>query len=413
MPGLEKDELTLLVDQLRWDRRRDPYAGGHAYSRAANGVADECATLIAAGQATLAVPVLRKAVDRMTTALQYVDSSSGVLGNDLAYLMELYARACAAAPPNPTTLAAWLVKIVCDGPGWPDVLLREWSPALGEKGLARLATLVEQRQAAADPDDRYQQWPVRYLREQLAEVSGDVDRYVAVLAERLESADQYRRIVQVLADAGRDAEAISWARRGLAGKGGGLLGDPLRDLLVRLLISTGDPQAAVAERRTEFEQRPTADSYRALQSTVTQTDAGGDHLEWALQQLRDRSAQQPGYLPQLIDVLILTRRDDEAWQTGLARFDELHQRQRVELLEIRQATHPAEVQGPYRDLIGVRLLDSYDKRRYDNAIRLLRKLRHTYRATGDIKAFDAYLAQLRVEHRRRPNFLAKLDAARL
>ena len=69
----------------------------------------------------------------------YVDSSSGVLGNDLAYLMEVYARACRAAPPRPAGLAAWLVKLVCDGPGWPDVVEREWAPALGAKGLAEVA----------------------------------------------------------------------------------------------------------------------------------------------------------------------------------------------------------------------------------------------------------------------------------
>ncbi|MEU7999188.1 hypothetical protein AB0B83_28255 [Micromonospora sp. NPDC049060] len=99
------------------------------------------------GEASVAVPALGKAVDRMTSALMYMDSSSGVLGNDLAYLMEVYARACRAAPPRPAGLAAWLVKLVCDGPGWPDVVLREWAPALGPKGLAEVARLVDERAA--------------------------------------------------------------------------------------------------------------------------------------------------------------------------------------------------------------------------------------------------------------------------
>ncbi|MBX7266409.1 hypothetical protein KIF24_10475 [Micromonospora sp. Llam7] len=89
------------------------------------------------------------------------------------------------------------VKLVCDGPGWPDVVLRDRAPALGPKGLAEAARLVDER-AAAEPDERHQRWAVRYLREQLAEVSGDVDRYVTVLAQDLVSADQYGRIVRVL-----------------------------------------------------------------------------------------------------------------------------------------------------------------------------------------------------------------------
>ncbi len=58
------------------------------------------------------------------------------------------------------------------------------------------------------------------MREQLAEVSGDVDRYVAVLAEHLTNAVQYQRIAEVLHTAGRRDEAIGWARRGVAANPG-------------------------------------------------------------------------------------------------------------------------------------------------------------------------------------------------
>ncbi|WP_425874574.1 DUF6880 family protein [Micromonospora sp. DT62] len=359
------------------------------------------------------MPVLRKAVDRMTTALMYMDSSSGVLGNDLAYLMEVYARACRAAPPRPAGLAAWLVKLVCDGPGWPDVVLREWAPALGPKGLAEVARLVDERAAAGiEPDDWHRQWAVRYLREQIAEVSGDVDYHVQVLAERLVSADQYVRIVKVLTQAQRPAEAIDWARRGLAAHPSGHQAVALRDLLVRLLIETGEPEAAAAERRTAFDAQPTIDNFRSLLATVAETDQDAAHTEPALTAVRERAAGQAEYLPHLIDVLILAGRDNEAWHTGLARWDEVPARQRVELVELRRRTHPAEVREPYQALIDAQLLDSYDKRRYDKAITLLRNLRMAYVATGEVIRFEAYLEALRAEHRRRPTFLAKLDAAR-
>ncbi|MEV4690518.1 DUF6880 family protein [Micromonospora echinospora] len=406
-------ELTVLVDRLRRDRRRDPYSGRDAYSRTAGEVADRCEKLIGVGEASVAVPVLRKAVDRMTIALMYMDSSSGVLGNDLAYLMEVYARACRAAPPRPAGLAAWLVKLVCDGPGWPDVVLREWAPALGPKGLAEVARLVDERAAAAtEPDDWHRQWAVRYLREQIAEVSGDVDRHVQVLAEHLVSAAQYGRIVTVLAQAQRPAEAIDWARRGLAAHPSGHQTVALRDLLVQLLIETGEPEAAIAERRTAFDVQPTIDNFRSLLATVAETDQDAAHTEAALTVASERAAGQAEYLPHLIDVLILAGRDNEAWRTGLARWDEVPARQRVELVELRRRTHPAEVCEPYQALIDAQLLDSYDKRRYDRAITLLRNLREAYVATGEVTRFEAYLEALRAEHRRRPTFLAKLDAAR-
>ena len=139
------DELTGLVDRLQWDRRRNPYAGRRNYSQAAGRrLADRCARLIEAGQAGVAVPVLRKAVNRITTALMYIDDSSGRIGGDLHEIMNLYVQACCAAPSNPKTLAAWLVKLQCDGSGWPEIRLVEFAPALGERGLAHLASLVEQ-----------------------------------------------------------------------------------------------------------------------------------------------------------------------------------------------------------------------------------------------------------------------------
>ena len=408
-----ENELTVLVDRLRWDRRRDPYAGGRVYSRTAREVADRCSRLIDAGEAAVTVPVLRKAVDRMTSALMYLDSSSGVLGNDLAYLMDLYARACRAAPSPPTGLAGWLVKLVCDGPGWPDVVLREWAPALGPEGLGHLVLRVDERAVAADPGDGHEQWAIRHLREQLAEISGDVDRYVVVLAEHLVSADQYERIVQVLAEAQRPAEAIDWARRGLAVHPSGYQSTTLRDLLVRLLVGVGETGSALAERRAAFDAQPTIDNFRSLLATVADTDRDVSHAEWALELVRERADRQAGYLPHLIDALVQVGRNDEAWQAGLARLDQLPARHRVDLVRLRGRTHPADVREPYRSLIDAQLLDSTDKRRYDKAIVLLRNLRDAYAATGETTQFDAYLFALRTEHRRRPTLLAKLDAAHL
>jgi hypothetical protein len=406
------DELTGLVDRLRWDRRRNPYAGRRDYSQAAGRLADRCARLIEAGQAGVAVPVLRNAVDRITTALMYLDDSSGRIGGDLHEIMSLYAQACRAAPPNPKTLAAWLVKLQCDGPGWPEIRLAEFAPALGERGLAHLASLVEQRHAAAEEGSWTQRFAVRDLREQLAGVADDVDRYVAVVAENLTGPHRYRRIAEALRAAGRPEQAVGWARRGLADGRSGPYADELRDLLGALLVEVGDHVGAVDERRVEFVRRPTARNWHALSQAATTAGVDPD-LAWALSLLQERAAEQPAYVSELIDVLLAERREDQAWQVGLAHFAQLPQHRRAALLELRQAAHPGEVQQPYRQLIEEHLLDSRDKRRYQRAIALLRRLRDAHRATGDLPSFDAYLTDLRTRHKRRPTFLAKLDAARL
>ena len=83
--------------------------------------------MVATGRAGDAVPLARRAVDRVTAALLYMDDSSGIVGGDLRELMELCARACRAASPDPVRLAAWLVALHVDGP--QDAFFREGDEA--------------------------------------------------------------------------------------------------------------------------------------------------------------------------------------------------------------------------------------------------------------------------------------------
>jgi hypothetical protein len=404
------DDLAVLVDLLRRDRRRHPYQGRREYSQTARTVAEACERLISSGHATQAAPVLRKAVDRMTRALMYMDDSSGIVGDDLREMMNLYARACAAAPPKPAALANWLVTLSCDGPGWPRIMLRDFAGALGERGLAEVARLVEARAQAADPQSWTATFAVRDLREQLADVSGDVDRYVTVLSEHLDSAVQYERITRVLLDAGRRPEAIVWAQRGLADKPGWPHTERLRDTLVDLLLADGRPDAAVQVRRTEFARHPTATAYRALAGTSTAVGTDNPEL-WALTILEERVAKQPAYAGELLDVLLSLGHHEDAWEIGQSHRAQLGDQRWLKLLEQRRIRHPADVITPYQDMIERHILNSSDKQRYRRAVALLSALSNAYTAAGDPIAFSAYLTDLRVRHARRPAFIKTLDAA--
>jgi hypothetical protein len=404
------DDVAVLVDRLRWDRRRHPYRGRREYSHTVRALAEACERLIASGQPGQAVPMLRRAVDRITSALMYMDDSSGIVGDDLHDIMGLYAQACAAAPPDPTGLAGWLVKLQCDGPGWPQIVLRDFVPALGERGIAEVERLIARRAQTADLQSWTGSFAVRDLREQLAELSGDVDRYVAVLAEHLTSAVQYERISLALLDAGRRQEAIAWARCGLAEKPGWPHTDRLRDALVDMLLDDGDSEAALVVRRTEFERHPTATAYRCLAETARAVGAG-DPTPWVLTVLRDRVAQQPAYAAELVAILLALGHDEQAWLAGQEHRQWVGERQWLSLLERRGVSHPADVIGPYQDMVERYIRDSTDKRRYRRAVALLPALRAAYTATGDPAAFPAYVTDLRLRHKRRPTFLKTLDAA--
>lgn len=112
--SVEVERVRRLIDGLRRDRRTHPYHGRREYSQAAREVVAACAALIDS-EPTFMPALARRAVDLVTTALMYIDDSSGVLGDDLRALMAVHARACAAAPPDPGRLAGWLVKVAA---GW-------------------------------------------------------------------------------------------------------------------------------------------------------------------------------------------------------------------------------------------------------------------------------------------------------
>jgi hypothetical protein len=129
---------------------------------------------------------------------------------------------------------------------------------------------------------------IRVLREQLAELSGDVDHYVAVLAENLYAAPQHRKIVDALRNAGSVADAERWAQRGL-GIGNPIDKGRLRDVYVDLLLERGvaATDEAFVLRWEAFDGNPTKTNYDDLRRTAERI---GDWLgvrDKAVSRLRD------------------------------------------------------------------------------------------------------------------------------
>jgi hypothetical protein len=411
MADTQVADVRELIDGLRRDRRRHPYSGRREYSQCARAVAAAVADMIEAGDALSAAPLARRAVERVTAALAYMDDSSGIVGDDLRTLMALYGRACQAAPPDARRLATWLVSMHLDGPGWPAVKLQDFAEALGPRGLAEVTRLAGERGATAEPDSWATTWGIKDLREQLAAVSGDVDAHVAVLAEELGSARRYGTIVKVLRAAGRNGDAERWARQGLAEHPAGLEEDRLRDQLVELLLDRGAGADAVAARREIYERRALHQDYLRLRDTAQQAGQWAALSGWALNLQRDRARAEPWYVRELISVLIAEDLLDEAWAAALANPGQITESQWFQLIELREIDHPADVIRPYEDLIEIGLERASDKYRYPKAIKTIRRLRDAYHRAGDEAGFTAYLDDLGQRHRRKTSFITKLDKA--
>ncbi|PRX47889.1 hypothetical protein B0I33_105473 [Prauserella shujinwangii] len=214
-------------------------------------VLDTLQRLLDAGTRADVAPLARRAVDKITKALEDLDDPSGVVGDQLDRAVSLYARACAAHPPDPEELAGWILRVEFEGSGRPQLSLAEFATPLGERGLAKIKSTVErvlaERGAGAEPRRQL----ARRLNQELAEVTGDVDAVVRMLSEQLPRLDVSLKIVRVLRAAGRHAEAIAHAAKALGNDNGARRG-PVVDALER----ARSPEPAEAVRLLLEQDRP-------------------------------------------------------------------------------------------------------------------------------------------------------------
>jgi hypothetical protein len=220
-PGLREYlnalDAATLVDLLLEQAERDPElraslldrAERHAAARLGNGritaVLDTVRRLLDAGTSADVTPLARRAVEGILGALERGEARVQQLDEALS----LCARASRAHPPEPVELASWLVRVALAEPVRPTVPLHDFAAALGERGLAHMKSTVDKKAAGKGPRAQ----AARQLREQLAEVSGDVDTLVAILSAQLPRPEVGLRIVRALRDAGRHTEAIAHAAK--------------------------------------------------------------------------------------------------------------------------------------------------------------------------------------------------------
>ena len=188
--------------------------------------------------------------DLTPLARRMLDSLDGASAAERRRALTLYAQACATHPPEPGKLADWIVAIQFGEDAWPRIELADFAGALGDAGLARIQSTVD-RVLAERPGPRRD--TARHLAEQLAEVTGDVDRLLEILESKPPAQHVHLKIIRVLREAGRHTDAIAYAARTI-----------IRDERPR--------QGVLALRRAEFRRNPNPASYRALRDAADLLD---------------------------------------------------------------------------------------------------------------------------------------------
>jgi uncharacterized Zn finger protein len=382
-------QVAVLRQQLDTALRVHGFVDGD-YATRARDVLDTVRDLVESGHAAEARPLARHAVELLASAMGAVDDPAGTVNGVCRRAVKLYARACAAARPNPTKLAAWLFQLRLAWTTWPTIEVGDFAEPLGETGMAAYRALVDDAWHALDDDADHT--VLRTMREQLAKSSGDVDTLVDVLSDGLPAPRAYREIMSVLRQAGRLAEAIRWAERGVA---------ETRDLsLTELLIESyvdgrrGDD--AVELRKSALRQAPTRLCYTRLRDTAVEAGLWSGLRSWAL----DVLAAEP---PELVGALLDDDEVAEAWQAAV-KYDCVA----VEVARRRGETNPAEVLAAYRTLVE-KCLTRSSRDAYREAGVLLQELAKMADQCGE--NVTEFVASLKTRHARKPALLDELRRA--
>ncbi|MFG3041929.1 SWIM zinc finger domain-containing protein [Streptomyces sp. NPDC048330] len=374
------------------------YADVHAYADQAAQAVHAIRSFTASGRAADSIALAREAIGMLATVVDSVDDSDGRLCEVGVGLADAHHEACRAADPDRAELAHWLVThALDDAAALTDIDPLDYQDLLGEQGMAALRRCaVEAWQANRTG------WAEKYLMRRLAKSGRDIETVIAVHAADLApNGHTHLLIARELDTAGRTAEALEWAERGIRETEDlATVDTALIDHLADRYTKAGRLADAVALRREHFAARRTVLAYRQLRAAARAAACWPPERDGALDLLRADTGRV------LVDALLDDEDVDAAWRAaGEYGADD---GQWLTLAELSRPTRPAAALAVYRRL-AARLSRETGNHAYEQLVSLLLGIRDCHRGLGTPDEFTAYLTDLRAAQKRKRNLMRLMD----
>jgi uncharacterized Zn finger protein len=397
-----------------------PYAEAGGWAQEIFEVLDALGDLVDRGHAASVVGLVEHAHRRAEASMQHVDDSDGWLTDISGRLGDLHLRASERARPDPVELAGRLVdlELASELPTFHRAAAR-YADVLGAQGIAAYRQKVEPTwsvtRTAKDPYS-YAAFRAREAMIGLAQAADDPDLLIAIRADDLGTPDAYLEIARELARAGRDPEAVEWARRGLA-----TFADrywqtpPLREFLGEQLRVRGHGAEAEALWWEAFEQHPSIDAYRKLVAESADVDARREEAIGLLQARLDaaeirsgtpRSGLAMSPATTMVEILLYEGRANDAWDVASAHGCD--ERSWLTMARAREATHPLDAIRVYERAVMAQI-DLKNNGGYRAAVDLLARIRTLAASAGEPERFSELLGSITAEHARKRNLMALID----
>ncbi|WP_239516310.1 MULTISPECIES: SWIM zinc finger family protein [unclassified Streptomyces] len=408
--GIVRERILSLLDTRLFARHGYvEYADAHAYGRQAAEAVTALRTLTASGRSADAVEVAREALRTLGRTYGEIDDSDGLIGDVATGLAEAHLEACRNARPDPVETSEWLVRhLLDDANDAIDTDLFDYRDVLGEPGMARARELVEAAWRA-NPKGSAE----KFLMERLLKADGgSLDALVAVHAADLAPTGHTHLVIaKELEAAGRAAEALDWAERGLRETESDWGPDEeLVTFVCDRYARTGRLADVVAIRRDLLRARPSLAAYRQLRTAARAAGTWeGSERAGALEVLKAADQLNKGRWyggSVLLDALMDDADLEAAWQTAADGYAD--QRQWLALADRIRDRRPADALTVYLRWIEPLRKQTGDST-YERVAELLLSARACHRTLGTEAEFATYLAALRADQKRKRKLMTTLD----
>jgi uncharacterized Zn finger protein len=376
------------------------YADARAYSDQAGQAVSAIRSLTGSGRAEDAMVLAREAIGLLAGVAESVDDSDGWLGRIGADLADAHHAACREVRPDPEQLAHWLVAhALDDAADLTGIDPLDYEDLLGDQGMTAL-----RRHAVEAWQANRTGWAEKQLMQRLAEAGRDVDMVIAVHAADLApNGHTHLVIARELEAAGRPAEALAWAERGIRdAEDLATVDTALVDHLADRYAEAGRPTDAVALRRDHFTARRTLLTYRQLGAAAQAAACWPAEREAALSLLRADARRSPV----LVDALLDDNDIEAAWHAATRTGAD--DRQWLTLADRSRTARPADALAVYRRLADA-LTRQTGNAAYEQLVSLLLSIRDCHHRLGTPDDFTAYVTALRATQKRKRNLMRLLD----
>jgi uncharacterized Zn finger protein len=407
------------------------YRSAYDYTRRIHQVNESIAALLSDGHAPAVIELAEYALAQLESAIGDMDDSDGYMSDILSELHDLHHRACLEARPEPRALARRLFEWEMKG-DWEIFYgtAETYADVFGADGLAEYRELAESEWAMirqlgpGDKDDEVygKRSRITSMMEALAQQSDDPEALVEIKRRDISHAYAFLQIAEIYREAGQHDKALDWAEQGM--KSFSQSDSRLVEFLAREYHRRARHDDAMKLIWHEFVESPSLKNYQELKAHARKVRPHSDWPVWrdkALANLRgviEKEKQQEktsknhwhwlGHADnsRLVEVFLWEKRYDEAWQEASAGGCSSGLWLRV--AAAREEKHPGDAVPIYKEMIAP-ILKQANNAAYAEAAKLLHKIRELMGRLDRVTEFDDYLAALRVEYKRKRNFIKLLE----